>query len=98
MRPFPRSSLAVRFPLPLVSLNSSLGGDWGSKIPSTVRGKQVQDHLMGLNVYKSMGLDDTHPRVLKALADVVSKAPSSILEKSWLAGRVPGDWKNNSHF
>lgn len=32
-----------------------LSRGWRSKMPLSVRGEQVQDHLMRLNVYKSMG-------------------------------------------
>ena len=51
---------------------------------------------MKLNVCKSMGLDDIHPRVLKEMADVVAELLSTIFEKSWLPGEVPGDWKKGN--
>ena len=51
---------------------------------------------MKLDVYKSMGLDDMHPRVLREVADVVAELLSLILEKSWLSGEIPGDWKKGN--
>ena len=48
---------------------------------------------MGVDEYKSLGLDGVHPRVLKELAEVVAEPLSIISEKSWLSDEVPDDWR-----
>jgi len=58
------------------------GGNWGSKLSPTVLAEQVQDQLTRLNVYKSMELDDMHPRVLRKLLSIK-------FEKSRPSGKVP---------
>ncbi|CAM4697277.1 unnamed protein product [Lepidochelys kempii] len=53
----------------------------------------VRDYLEKLDVHKSMGPDELHPRVLKELAAVIAEPLAIIFENSWRTGEVPDDWK-----
>ncbi|KFO92019.1 hypothetical protein N320_12694, partial [Buceros rhinoceros silvestris] len=49
--------------------------------------------LHSLNVQKSLGPDEIHPRVLKELVEVLTKPLSITYQQSWLTGEVPADWR-----
>jgi len=71
-------------------------GDWGSKVPPTVREDLVPNHLRNLNIHKSVAPEQVHPRLVSELADVVAKPLSMTFEKSWQSGEVPGYWKQGN--
>ncbi|KAK4810780.1 hypothetical protein QYF61_008752 [Mycteria americana] len=58
-----------------------------------IQGEMVSDLLHHLDIPKSMGPDEIHPRVLKELAYVLTKPLSIIYQQSWLTGEVPADWR-----
>ena len=61
--------------------------------PPTVSSDLVKDYLEGLDVSKSAGPDDLHPRVLRELAGVIVEPLARLFEDSWCSGQVPEDWK-----
>ncbi|KAK4829727.1 hypothetical protein QYF61_006188 [Mycteria americana] len=58
-----------------------------------IQGETVSDLLHHLDTHKSMGPDEIHRRVLKELADVLTKPLSIIYRQSWLTGEAPVDWR-----
>ncbi|KAK4829737.1 hypothetical protein QYF61_006446 [Mycteria americana] len=58
-----------------------------------IQGETVSNLLYHLDIHKSMGPDEIHPRVLKELAEVLTKPLSIIYQQSWLTGEVPADWR-----
>ncbi|CAM4497290.1 unnamed protein product [Caretta caretta] len=66
---------------------------WGVDGQPSVKKEVVRDYLEKLDMYKSMGPDELHPRVLKELAAVIAEPLAIIFENSWQTGEVPDDWK-----
>ncbi|KAK4810884.1 hypothetical protein QYF61_013292 [Mycteria americana] len=68
-------------------------GDGDQNGSPIIQGEMVSDLLHHLDTHKSMGPDEIHPRVLKELAEVLTKPLSIIYQQSWLTGEVPIDWR-----
>ncbi|CAM4614010.1 unnamed protein product, partial [Caretta caretta] len=66
---------------------------WGIDGQPSVEKEVVRDYLEKLDVHKSMGPDELHPRVLKELAAVIAEPLAIIFENSWRTGEVLDDWK-----
>jgi len=60
---------------------------------SVIQGEMVSDLLHYLDTHKSMQPDGIHPRVLRELAEVLTKPLSIIYLQSWLTEEVPVDWR-----
>ncbi|KAK4816576.1 hypothetical protein QYF61_017966 [Mycteria americana] len=58
-----------------------------------IQGEMVSDLLHHLDTHKSMGPNEIHLRVLKELAEVLTKPLSIIYQQSWLTGEVAADWR-----
>ncbi|GAB0199653.1 lysine-specific histone demethylase 1A [Grus japonensis] len=67
-------------------------GNWEQNEAPIIQGEMISDLLHHLDTHKSMGLDGI-PRVLKELAEVLSKPLSIIYQQSWLTREVPVDWR-----
>ncbi|KAK4809540.1 hypothetical protein QYF61_016972 [Mycteria americana] len=69
-------------------------GDGEQNAAPIIQGEIVRDLLHHLGTHRSMGLDGIHPRVLRELAEVLTKPLPILYQQSWLTGEVPGDWRS----
>lgn len=53
----------------------------------------VRKEIMGMNVNKSCGPDNIHPRMLKELVDAMSKPIALLLNRTMEKGEIPNDWR-----
>ncbi|KAK4806706.1 hypothetical protein QYF61_027707 [Mycteria americana] len=53
----------------------------------------VSNLLHHLDTHRSMGVGGIHPRVLRELAEVLTKPLSILYQQSWLTREVPVDWR-----
>ncbi|KFQ84226.1 hypothetical protein N337_02090, partial [Phoenicopterus ruber ruber] len=58
-----------------------------------IQGEMVSDLLQHLDTHKSMEPDGIHPRVLRELAETLTKPLSIAYQQSWLTREVPVDWR-----
>ena len=55
--------------------------------------EMVQYELKKLNINKSCGPDEIHPRLLTELSSHISKPIAFLLNKTIEYGKIPNDWK-----
>ena len=53
----------------------------------------VRNEIRGLNINKSCGPDEIHPRLLQELVDIISEPIIFLMNKSMETGVIPLDWK-----
>ncbi|KAK4824953.1 hypothetical protein QYF61_021641 [Mycteria americana] len=85
--------------------NGKTSCSWGTQPPELeerdreqkeapiIQGEMVSDPLHHLDTHQSMGPDAIHPRVLRELAEELTKPLSILYQQSWLTGEVPVDWR-----
>ena len=59
--------------------------------PPTVQEETVRDLLLHLGCHKSMDPDGIQRKVLRELAEVIAKLPSTIYQQSWSTRGVPNN-------
>ena len=56
--------------------------------------EDVEERIKNLNVKKSMGPDEIHPKILFELAPIIKSPITKIMQQSLDEGMLPDDWKS----
>ena len=64
-------------------------------IPSLIKAYQVFEKLDSLQPFKSSGLDNNYPRILREFAHYFADPVSIIFNKSLNSGNFPNAWKDS---
>ena len=59
-----------------------------------ITAEMVKEEINKLNINKSCGPDEIHPKILKELVDFISVPIAILLNKTMNDGEIPEDWKN----
>lgn len=74
-------------------LEPGADGPWPQEWQTPTNSELMQDLMLQLDAYKSMGPIGIYFRVLRELADVILRALSVVFQWSWKSGEVPVNWK-----
>lgn len=66
------------------------------EIEISITVEMIKKEIRSINVNKSIGPDEIHPKMLKELVDHISEPLWIIMEKSLNKGVLPDDWKTAS--
>jgi len=92
------------------AFNSKTICSWGTQSPKLedrdreqneapmIQGEIVSNLIHHLDTHTSMGLDSIHPRVLRELAEALTKPLSIICQHSWKIEEVSVDWRSANMF
>ena len=71
-----------------------IGQRTDKKIPDiTITSEMVKDALKKININKSCGPDNLHPRLLLELADMIAVPVTILFNETLKNGNLPNDWK-----
>lgn len=68
----------------------------GNIVPPTIRDLELWDYLRNLNMHKSLGTNEMHPKILREWFGVIASPQSIVFANPWLSDKGPRDCKNRN--